>query len=96
MKVLEFQVRVAIPEEADDADVYEQVRYLMAELSGDPSTAQRRRGQAKAILQALTSIGPDAAEDSDWNLQACNALQKSDPLDLFADMRGRTERRQPR
>ena len=96
MKILEYQVIVAIPDEADDNDVHEQLRFLTAELSGDGSVDPARRSQAKAILQALTTTGSDTVGLSDWNQQACAALHKSDPLDLFADMRGRTERRQPR
>jgi hypothetical protein len=96
MKVLELQVRVALADDGDETEILEQVRYLVAELSGDEPIVPPRRSQAIATVVSMRSVGPDPADVSGWNECACDALTKGDPLDLLRDLRGLAERRTPR
>ena len=95
MQVFDIQVHVALPDDADEKALLEQLRYFAAELSGDPVGLPSGRGQAKVTLLSVVSVGPDASEIAAWNEEACRAVNKGDQLDLFQDMRGRVERRRP-
>jgi hypothetical protein len=93
MRVFKFHVEVALPDDADESELLEQVRYFVAELSGDASVSPPRRGQAKAVLESITEAGADPLDAMAWNQSACATIAKQEPLDLFTDLRGRTERR---
>ena len=93
MKIYQFDVRVVVADDVDEAAILEQLQFLAAELSTDRARVPPLRSQAKVSLVGIAQAGDDLTDQGLWNARACDALGKNDQLDLFDDMRDQQERR---
>jgi hypothetical protein len=90
VKVYHVTLSIAISDPYPEAELIERIVQGVAAIEGDASRdVPTQRVQAKATLTSGDFAAPDADDYFGWHRQACDAIHKSDPLDVFTDQRQR-------
>ncbi len=87
MKVYDFNLRVAVPEGVDEAELLTRIRAFAAECGGDPFAEPGQRAEARVVLMGVHPYGDDPAESRIWARKACDSIDKLGPGDVFVDCR---------
>jgi hypothetical protein len=87
MKVYQFEIRIAVPDDADEGALMTRVAQFARECGGDPLATPSPRAEARAIVMSSARCGGDPTGREQWTRQALEVLFKTNSNDVLADHR---------